>query len=1067
MSAVVPLKTSDVVDDPEADAKLEAAIQNKTPEEIQKEKNERLQSLKLWDKFRAKEFHKVSKEDLSELFNVFDIEGSGVISVEEFLEIKKVPGLNLTQDDIQMLADDSDSEGMGQISAYDLYKALTVGKAAYSILQKSMYSKHKEYFPTECHVDELIEWANEENDTKEALWSLPWTLMLFAFYVMFISKKVTMDKAWWSHHALWKETEWGPYFLLWVFDSRTLHAYLANSFLPIWFKQDFNFDDRVGRVARENQLVSGIRFRKRFTEGFSCDSLSELSLAYDAVFGGKCYKMDHPELIEDKYWLINEKHSLLRERLANFTREPAWLNYSTTRFSIDTLTFNANIGTFTYSEYFFVYQNNGFMRKQEFRETWTAEPYRTWDSAIPDVLFSIIVMKILVSELKEFIPAVNNGLDALQDYAGFWNIVDWACVLWAFVNALVWYMVYSKVTIDLPKAIAAYPQDFLDALVYENNTYLGIPDVELVNSFDELYSMLDDIFAAAEDIRTWNMIFRSVGWFYMFLLVLKFFKAFRANKRLDVVVGTLTGCVVDVSHFGVVFVTVFSCYAWSGHIMFGQHIKGFSTPIGALFFCFRGGIGPPSIENLTPFLQFLSYSWTLSFQFLVMILIFNILMGLIFGAYGRVCAEAGNPRSVIRQMKDEWGELSECQDFMPLNQMLFFLEDEVDPIHPGEKVTVRSMMKAFKETHMSFANASWIVKKASDYAKLRQGDITMTLDDGIRNVGQIRTIVFQTEVVLENLMYIVREEQRKPQAERLEAIMAGYEPNDPEDMERYRMDREDAIMHSGAAPTKKPRPGSPGYTDPKQAKAGGGLGNPMIAFAKDATATTSSAKGSLALTGGDKTKDPDEEDKPPTEASLIAQLSAITGQFKFFRNDQLQLIEGIKSQALQHRKKAATMDDWLLQRVTSVTSQCEQIEIGAGKLSETLQGVDKEALQAMPERTLDIVERIQAPRLDIIKRGSTVRIGPCKIMEDQVDEMNKKVDHVVDMNGEHVDFRRALLPVEDAMRQLVAEHAERNKNRAAKKEKSQKGPRMTHRDEMRSKSASAGQRDKKRRQAER
>merc|ERR1740117_574672 len=60
-------------------------------------------------------------------------------------------------------------------------------------------------------------------------------------------------------------------------------------------------------------------------------------------------------------------------------------------------------------------------------------------------------------------------------------------------------------------------------------------------------------------------------------IVLKFFKGFQANPRLQTVTMTLRCVAVDVFHFFIVFITIFASFAVIGHVLFGSDITKFYT----------------------------------------------------------------------------------------------------------------------------------------------------------------------------------------------------------------------------------------------------------------------------------------------------------------------------------------------------------------------------------------------------------------------------------------------------------------------------------------------------------
>ena len=88
-----------------------------------------MKHLELWKKLSNGQLYQVTKEDVDELFAIFDVEGSGEISIEELMEINKVEGLALSENEVKALGRDADKDGSGLISKKELYKAIIQGEA--------------------------------------------------------------------------------------------------------------------------------------------------------------------------------------------------------------------------------------------------------------------------------------------------------------------------------------------------------------------------------------------------------------------------------------------------------------------------------------------------------------------------------------------------------------------------------------------------------------------------------------------------------------------------------------------------------------------------------------------------------------------------------------------------------------------------------------------------------------------------------------------------------------------------------------------------------------------------
>merc|ERR1712151_560682 len=74
-------------------------------------------------------------------------------------------------------------------------------------------------------------------------------------------------------------------------------------------------------------------------------------------------------------------------------------------------------------------------------------------------------------------------------------------------------------------------------------------------------------------------------------ILMKFFKAFQANARLQVVTDTMVRAASDLFHFLVVFLAIFTGYALIGHILFGGDSVYFNTMAVSYNTAFLGVLG--------------------------------------------------------------------------------------------------------------------------------------------------------------------------------------------------------------------------------------------------------------------------------------------------------------------------------------------------------------------------------------------------------------------------------------------------------------------------------------------
>ncbi|CAE7925459.1 PKD2, partial [Symbiodinium necroappetens] len=611
-------------------------------------RREKLQHLVLWPKLNSGKLYQVTVADVHELFAIFDVEGSGEISMEELMEIKKVQGLTLSKEDIAALGRDADKDGSGLISVNELYKAFIQGEVAYNLIKKSINEENdvQHLAEGECLIDDLIEWMRQEYDINADLWSLPQTLLLFCVFLYTGSAHLPVRSGWEIAENYPASAVFGYYRLSWLYDRLSLYDFLATT----WIAQHLNQDLALyppGRYFGRNQVIGGFRFRRFYTTPQNCsmpEYLERVYYPFPQRLTVQCFKLSS-ESYEDRWVLYHERSDSVKRTMDEWTYSN-WLDDNTTALNIDSVLLNPVLGTYTFEQLTFRFENNGFTKHVQFAETFLSEPYKDLSGLVPDVLFMLILMRILYSEIKELLPALSIGFDGIMNYLQFWNIVDWLAIFWGAICAGLWVVFCIHLSMVQPR-IEQLPLRQMDQIVYANNTYMQRWEVNIMMPRPEYEALLESMMQACQDASIWHEAVRMLCVLYLFVLMMKFFKSFKANAQLDVVITTLSGSVKDVSHFAIVFFTIFLCYAWSGHIFFGKSTEGCSTMLGAIFWRWSSGVGVGDMEDLDLLGRILGYTYTLSYEFLVLNLLFGILFGLIFESYGRTQKEAGNPISVV------------------------------------------------------------------------------------------------------------------------------------------------------------------------------------------------------------------------------------------------------------------------------------------------------------------------------------------------------------------------------------------------------------------------------------
>mmetsp|Transcript_146752 Transcript_146752/g.365968 ORF Transcript_146752/g.365968 Transcript_146752/m.365968 type:complete len:1169 (-) Transcript_146752:49-3555(-) len=924
-----------------------------------------LQKLKIWQKMQKGELHTITRENVQELYRVLDTEEKGEISKEDLLRLRDAPGLSLTENDIYALADDCDKDDSGQISVDELYTALTQGTLAFNLVKESLGKSAKTVDEKSLELTKVIKFLEVEYETSSALWSLPQTLTLFALFMILMSKHLDLTTAYRMQEALLNEIEGeGPPYLHnheWaiVHDVPTLWQWMDSSFVSLHFK---NADDELdtfpypGRVASYNQIVGGVQLIKtQVASPEACMQSEILRSSYDTLTGGSCYRgPDTEQHSEFLFYHFGLDH--IHERIHNLSQSH-WVDQNTSYLDVNTLFYNAHLQAFTDCHLTFSFLASGLVKIVINMETFQADPYFVLGWGIPDVMFVFILVKMLYSELKELLPAARGGLDSLKNYFAFWNIVDWSSIIGGAVIMGYWAMVCRGVSFQLQPMMQDIPSNELDAMVMANRTYLNPGQVESVISQQEFEQMVGELHAVSNDIANLHLTLRDLVFWYAFILMMKFFKAFQANPRLDIVIRTLTMSAVEITHFMIVFSVIFLCFSSAGYVVFGKAVKGFRDQWQAIMMCWRILMGEFDIPEMEMVNYFYAHIWMVLFQFIVLCILLNMLLAIIMDTYVAAKSDAGEDQVTIwRQIKEACNTLRETQGHIPMYHLLVELQDEDYPAHPLPNVTLKSLRRAFQK--MGRHQAEYIMRKTVDFIKAQTSDADLGLSDTVRILSLLKVNVLRNVHDTQQILELLTSGEKAAQAARFDAIM-----NDAEHASSTTMQGPGPFATlpgmvasglSGAearAVSKNTSTSLPGV-GPRNTSKGHALGIPgSVSMNSSTIALGAAGQGPISNQGGGHARSGTEVAQlPPGSAEILAILGHIQADMQVMHEEQQRFVESVQEQLAEQRQYIEERDSWLEQRLSALERRCDKVQQGNEKVLGCVQGVDFTEIMNLPEK---------------------------------------------------------------------------------------------------------------------
>jgi len=735
-----------------------------------------LQKLKIWDKIASGNLHSIALPDVQALFDILDPGEKGHITRGECYSLLQIQNVKISRSYLKDLCEDADKDNSGTITAEEFLKALVTGKVAFNYLKESLNKGAKEMKQNECDRSDLLEWLQEEYETSSALYSMPAVLILCIAYVYFATTHVDITNAWRMKNTFYNnlDTLWKPPVMGNRYGTKAHMEWTLNTWLPLYYRQNLNTNPQPGRVAVQNQIIGGSRLHKEFYYTGACNVGQVQAQIYNS-YTGQCDRSGGltEEDIVLPYHLLKSIHETTIDNLT----QTNWFDNRVAILEYQTIFYNGHNNMLTFERIHWDFQKSGYLNLKFNYESWMAEPYSAWFNIIPDLLFILVLLRMAHQEAKELLPAIAGGMDGIKDYFKFWNLVDWTAIVVGFINVAIWFYFFYKVSVELPAVVEAIPQAELDARVLQNSTYLTVDILAEIIDPILLNTRINEVFILAREIYDFHAVLRGFFFGYFFILIMKFFKTFQANPRLDIVVQTINHCSVNVVHFAIVFLAIFLCYAFAGHFLLGHKNKGWDSMLGSLFMLWSTELSMADVFDFSVPVQAVCYFWSFSYQILVQQVMLNMLYCIVFDSYAFVKTRAGAPLTLYAQIRDAAATARETRGFVNLYTLIVQLEDDDFPAHPNEVVTARSLKRAFERDGMTRANAEYLLMKTADFVQEKSEEIELSLSDAIRVTGHIQTTMLKSLDVAEDSLSMISTEARNKEAAERQQDRAAFVSN--------------------------------------------------------------------------------------------------------------------------------------------------------------------------------------------------------------------------------------------------------------------------------------------------
>mmetsp|Transcript_36482 Transcript_36482/g.101267 ORF Transcript_36482/g.101267 Transcript_36482/m.101267 type:complete len:854 (-) Transcript_36482:274-2835(-) len=370
-----------------------------------------------------------------------------------------------------------------------------------------------------------------------------------------------------------------------------------------------------------------------------------------------------------------------------------WLDERVQRVEIGYILYNSEYGLFSLVTVNFFFSRSGMIRKLvHVQSSWANDFDRPFfELALMvtcDLVWILSLSWVLVSEVSEVKKNVRSSKQrwyrSLWDYVGLWNTVDWISI----VCALVLVAMYVR----LQFATAAVNAEFVRI------AGPGVPGAERSAHI----ATSEKFFGLVEDMCSEERIYRLVFIVYPMAVMARLFKSFDAQPRLAVVTRTLVYASSDMTHFFIVFFSVYFCMVVNSVLLFGQKVEDFATPVRALISCFQVMFGSWDYGQLRKVGLSISAVWMWIFVLVISVLLLNMLLAILMDAYTEVKSNATDARTLFKQTSEALRRRREFQRGKRVRLTdiwaAFFEEigDEKEMLESKERMTPEKLMERVK-----------------------------------------------------------------------------------------------------------------------------------------------------------------------------------------------------------------------------------------------------------------------------------------------------------------------------------------------------------------------------------
>jgi len=248
-----------------------------------------------------------------------------------------------------------------------------------------------------------------------------------------------------------------------------------------------------------------------------------------------------------------------------------WLDDNTQEVRVEAMFLNPELNVYSKMNIIFKLSRGGWIQQDIYVQPMRGDVHYHWAVIWLDVMWVTVMLFLMWQATLHFMEELKHGLFWywLSDLFVVFDILS----VFAALGMAIFYWYIAGATdkyVQRVSALGTLPeQNGIEAAIAWKTRYI----LQNFNYESDVQGIFDD-FDTVSKLNEWH---RIVALMYSLVIVCRFYRGFTGQPRIAVILQTVSQVAVFMFHYLIVFVVVMANFTVSGYILFGSHIKDWSS----------------------------------------------------------------------------------------------------------------------------------------------------------------------------------------------------------------------------------------------------------------------------------------------------------------------------------------------------------------------------------------------------------------------------------------------------------------------------------------------------------